>query len=447
MPVRDTIAAIATPPGRGGIGVVRISGPDVGLIARRVLGELPAPRQARYSRFLGQDGQPLDCGIAIYFPGPASYTGEDTLEVQGHGGPVVMDMLLKRCIQCGARQARPGEFTERAFHNGKLDLAQAEAVADLIDSASEAAARSAHRSLQGAFSTAVTALVEEVISLRSYVEAAIDFPEEEIDFLDDDKIVQAVDGIIASTKTLLRSARQGSLLREGFTVVLAGPPNAGKSSLLNALARYDRAIVSETPGTTRDTIEVHVELDGLPLRLIDTAGLREGGDDLETEGIRRTRAELDKADHVLLVTDDSVNGNPEETARPVEATSYTRVLNKIDLSRRDKGPVTAEAGHSAVAVSAKTGNGLVELRQHLKQVAGYQPAEGATFTARTRHLHALRQALVHFEAGRERLLEDRAGELLAEELRLAQGRLSEITGEFTSDDLLGRIFASFCIGK
>jgi len=444
----DTIAAIATPPGRGGVGIVRISGPATQRIAEAMLGKLPKPRYATHSQFLDAAGQPLDDGIALYFSAPHSFTGEDVLELHGHGGPVVLDMVLSRTLELGARLARAGEFSERAFTNGKMDLAQAEAVADLIESGSEVAARSAMRSLQGEFSKQVHALVEALTQLRMYVEAAIDFPEEEIDFLADDKVLAKLSSIEQGIASLLESTRQGQLLHDGMTVVLAGPPNVGKSSLLNALAQSETAIVSPIPGTTRDVLRERIHLDGMPLHIVDTAGLRESRDEIESEGIRRAREQMTRADRILLVLDDSTPGDvPAEVILhlPVNL-PRTVVRNKIDLTGHAAGVANTSNGVE-ILLSAKTGAGLDALRQHLKDCMGFQPAGEGTFIARRRHLDAIRRAQNHVTNGRTQLKESRAGELLAEELRLAQQALSEITGEFTSDDLLGRIFSSFCIGK
>ncbi|MFC1680247.1 tRNA uridine-5-carboxymethylaminomethyl(34) synthesis GTPase MnmE [Pseudomonadota bacterium] len=446
MPDRETIAAIATPAGAGGIGVVRVSGPGVGLLARAMLGQLPVPRKATCSRIYDSDGEVLDTGIALFFPGPSSYTGEDVLELQGHGGPVVLHMVLERCLSCGARLARPGEFTERAYLNGKLDLAQAEAVADLINSSSEQAVRAAQKSLRGEFSARVLALVEQLTHLRMYVESAIDFPDEEIDFPGQESVLKGLDGILDATSELMASARQGRLLNEGMVVVLAGRPNAGKSSLLNALARIDRAIVSDTPGTTRDTIELHINIDGLPVTLVDTAGLREVDDEVESEGVRRAEKAVRDADLVLYIVDDNRGGTVEHHADIPAAVPYTVVFNKIDLSGRPAGPLDFD-GQEALAISAVSGRGLGKLRDHLMRRVGFQEIEGSEFLARTRHLDAIQQAQKHMEEGRRQLTETGAAELLAEELRLAQRSLSGITGEFTSDDLLGRIFSTFCIGK
>ena len=444
----DTIAAVATPPGRGGIGVVRVSGPATRAIAEALLGKLPPPRVATFARFRAADGAPIDEGLALYFPAPRSYTGEDVLELHGHGGPVVLDMLLARALALGARQARPGEFTERAFLNGKLDLAQAEAVADLIDAGSQTAARAALRSLDGEFSRRVQALTEQLIQLRLHVEAAIDFPEEEIDFLVDEKITTGIIALENNLAQVLTSAQQGQLLHDGMVVVLAGRPNAGKSSLLNALAQHDAAIVSDIPGTTRDVLREFIQLDGMPLHVVDTAGLRVARDDIEAEGVRRAQREMARADRILLIVDDtqpSADGDAELTQLLLPNLPCTRVRNKIDLTGRVPG-TQERNGATEIALSAKTGAGLELLRQHLKTCMGFQPAGEGTFMARRRHLDALRRAQAHVAAAHARASE-RAGELLADELRLAQQVLSEITGAFTPDDLLGHIFASFCIGK
>ena len=444
----STIAAIATPPGRGGIGIVRLSGPLTRRIAEAMLGQLPRSRHATFANFLDASGQALDQGLALFFPAPHSFTGEDVLELHGHGGPVVLDMLLARALELGARLARPGEFSERAFLNGKLDLAQAEAVADLIEAGSESAARSALRSLGGEFSKRVHALVEGLTRLRLYVEAAIDFPEEEIDFLANERVTQELDVLTQDIGKLLASTRQGVLLHDGMTVVLAGAPNAGKSSLLNALAQTETAIVSPIPGTTRDVLRERINIDGMPLHIVDTAGLREARDEIESEGIRRARAQMERADRVLLVLDDSAHGAlPAEVLQHVPAGLPRSVIrNKIDLTGRTPG-VTKTSNETEIALSAKTGEGLDDLRRHLKKCMGFQPVGEGTFIARRRHLDAIRRAQACLVQGKAQLKESRAGELLAEELRLAQQALSEITGEFTPEDLLGRIFSSFCIGK
>ena len=445
----DTIAAVATPPGRGGIGVVRVSGPLAPRIAETVVGQLPTPRTAVYVTFRDLRGEALDHGLALFFPAPHSYTGEDVLELHGHGGPIVLDALLAGVLELGARNARAGEFTERAFLNGKLDLTQAEAVADLIDAGSTEAARAALRSLDGVFSQQVRARVEELIRLRMYIEAAIDFPEEEIDFLADARILAELDVIEHALAALMADARQGSLLHDGMTVVLAGAPNAGKSSLLNALAQQDAAIVSPIPGTTRDVLKERIHIDGMPLHIIDTAGLRAARDEIESEGIRRARMQMERAVRILLLVDDSAADTAAfDEAQPHLPAHVPRTLirNKVDLSQRTPGIRDTEHGPE-LALSAKTGLGIDALRTHLKQCMGYQSAAAGTFSARRRHLDALRRARTHVEQGRAALTQRRAGELLAEELRQAQQALSEITGEFTSDDLLGRIFTSFCIGK
>lgn len=444
----DNIAAIATPPGRGGIGIVRVSGPAVRRIAEAMLGRLPRPRLATFAHFLDATGQSIDQGLALFFPAPYSFTGEDVLELHGHGGPVVLDMVLARALELGARLARPGEFSERAFLNGKMDLAQAEAVADLIEAGSESAARSALRSLEGEFSRRVHALVEALARLRMYVEAAIDFPEEEIDFLADERIAQELDALTRGIAELLAATRQGVLLHDGMSVVLAGPPNAGKSSLLNALAARDSAIVSAIPGTTRDVLRERIHLDGMPLHVVDTAGLRDSRDEIETEGIRRAREQMERADRVLLVLDDSAGTDaaPEVLKHLPPALPRTVIRNKIDLTGRSAG-VAHRAGDIEIALSVKTGAGLDDLRRYLKTCMGFQSAGEGTFMARRRHLDAIRRAQDCIARGRAQLAETRAGELLAEELRLAQQALSEITGEFTPEDLLGRIFSSFCIGK
>jgi tRNA modification GTPase len=445
---RDTIVAVATPPGRGGIGIVRVSGPAVKHIAESLLGKLPRPRFATFADFIDATGRSIDRGLALFFPAPHSFTGEDVLELHGHGGPVVIDMVLGRALELGARQAGPGEFSERAFLNGKLDLAQAEAVADLIEAGSESAARSALRSLEGEFSRRVHALVEAFTRLRMVVEAAIDFPEEEIDFLADARVLHELDVLEADIALLLASTQQGVLLHDGMTVVLAGPPNAGKSSLLNALAQSETAIVSHIPGTTRDVLRERIHIDGMPLHIVDTAGLRESHDEIESEGIRRAREQMERADRILLVLDDAVDaGAPAEVMDLLPPRlPRTVIRNKIDLTGRDAG-IENISGVVEIALSARTGAGLDGLRQHLKACMGFQTAGEGAYIARRRHLDAIRRARDFLVQGRTQLKHSRAGELLAEDLRLAQQALSEITGEFTSDDLLGRIFSSFCIGK
>ncbi len=445
----ETIAAIATAPGRGGVGIVRVSGPMAGRIAREVLGrELPV-RRATYLPFRAVDGSVLDEGVALFFKAPHSFTGEDVLELQGHGGPVVMDMLLRRVIELGARLAQPGEFSQQAFLNNKLDLAQAEAIADLIDSASEEAARSALRSLQGAFSAEINTLVEQLTQLRIYVESAIDFPEEEIDFLSDSAISEQILAVKEKLATVLAKAQQGRLLREGMRIVIAGQPNAGKSSLLNSLARRESAIVTEIAGTTRDVLREEINLDGLPLHIIDTAGLRDSDDPVEKIGIERAWREIEQADRVILVVDNSRGITPEDRAiieRLPPKLPLTLVFNKIDINGIDAHQSNSELG-PAFYLSAKSGEGMENLRDHLKESAGFRSAGEGDFMARRRHIDALERAQALVLHGEEQLNTYRAGELLAEDLRQAQQALGEITGEFSSDDLLGRIFSSFCIGK
>jgi tRNA modification GTPase len=444
----DTIAAISTAPGRGGIGIVRVSGPGCGAVAQSLLGNLPAPRQAELRRFQDAGGGTIDRGLALFFPAPHSYTGEDVLELHGHGGPVVMDLLLARVLELGARTAAAGEFTERAFLSGRIDLAQAEAVADLIDSGSAQAARAAVRSLHGEFSAQVRELAEEVLQLRMWVEAAIDFPEEEIDFLADRGLRDRLEDLARRFARLDDAARQGALLRDGLTLVIAGRPNAGKSSLLNRLAGYEAAIVAAVPGTTRDVLRERIEIDGLPLHVLDTAGLRAGGDEIEREGMRRAEAEIARADRVLYVVDAAdraaVDAIPGDLSSLPPGTPATVVMNKLDLA--GGGPREEAGDPLRIHLSAANGTGLDLLRTHLKGCAGFAtPGEGA-LSARRRHLDALRRARTHVDAADRQLMAG-MGELVAQELNDAQQVLGEITGEVSSDDLLGRIFASFCIGK
>ena len=449
----ETIAAIATPPGRGGVGVVRVSGSHTQIIAQALLGNLPKPRYAQFAQFKDAVGNSIDHGLALFFPNPHSFTGEDVLELQGHGGPVVMDLLLQRVLELGARMAKPGEFSERAFLNDKIDLLQAEAIADLIDSSTQQAARSAMRSLQGEFSAKIGQLVEMLIKLRMYVEAAIDFPEEEVDFLNDGKIAAKLSDITAQLLQVQATAQQGEILRDGITVAIVGKPNAGKSSLLNCLSGSDRAIVTEIEGTTRDLLREYIHIDGIPLHVVDTAGLRDSADLVEQEGIRRAWDVVKTADQVLLMIDikDLENASIEQivqefAAKLQENSNVTVVINKIDL-KHDQSKIEHIGDKKVIYLSAKTSEGLDLLKQHLKQAAGYQQLEHGCFTARRRHLDALNQANAHLQNGKQQLETYKAGELLAEDLRQAQHALGEITGEFTSDDLLGKIFSSFCIGK
>lgn len=451
----NTIAAVATPSGRGGVGIIRVSGIKAKAIAESITENTLKPRYAHYGTFFETENKskkkPLDNGIALFFPGPNSFTGEDVLELQAHGGPVLLDCLLKEVIKLGARLARPGEFSERAYLNNKIDLTQAEAIADLIDSASEQAARSALRSLQGEFSQQVKTLVDQVIKLRIFVEAAIDFPEEEIDFLADGKVSQQLNAIIQQLHATFLQAKQGILLKEGMTVVIAGKPNAGKSSLLNALSGRDSAIVTEVEGTTRDVLREQIQIDGMPLHVIDTAGLRDSPDIVEQEGIRRAWSEIEKADRILLVVDStqSLESKPSKlwpdfSEKLPGLHNITVIHNKCDQSGLK--PEVIGDDPALIRLSAKQRLGIDLLRDHLKQVMGYSHSEGS-FIARRRHLEALERAKQSLHAGKLQLDGYGAGELLAEDLKQAQNALNEITGEFTPDDLLGKIFSSFCIGK
>jgi tRNA modification GTPase len=401
-----------------------------------------------HARFRDAAGEAMDQGIALFFRAPASFTGEDVLELQGHGGPVVLDMLLERVVALGARLALPGEFSQRAYLNDRLDLAQAEAIADLIDSQTTAAARAAARTLEGVFSERVNGLVSALVELRMHVEAAIDFPEEEIDFLADPQIANGLNELTARVDQLARSAHTGQVLRDGLNLVIAGPPNAGKSSLLNVLTGVESAIVTAIPGTTRDLLRERIEIDGMPVHLVDTAGLRDTADPVEREGVRRAREQIARADHALWVFDGSVDasGNGLDHAGLPEGLPVTLVHNKIDLSGTAPGTLVRD-GMTEIRLSAVTGAGVSTLREHLKQLAGFEGTGSGDFSARRRHLDAIRRAAAALEAGRRALTQDRAGELLAEDLRQAQLALAEITGEFTSDDLLGEIFGRFCIGK
>jgi len=441
----ETIVAPATPPGRGGIGIVRVSGPATRAIATAMLGGLPVPRHATVSIFSDSAGGAIDAGLALFFPGPESFTGEDVLELHGHGGPVVMDLLVARAIELGARMARPGEFTERAFLNDKLDLAQAEAIADLIDAGSAEAARAALRSLAGEFSREISELAELVMELRVFVEAAIDFPDEDAEFLASDEVRGRVADIVERFAAVNRSARQGRALRDGLNVVIAGRPNAGKSSLLNALAGFEAAIVTEIPGTTRDVLRERIHVDGLPIHVIDTAGLRDTADVVEVEGVRRARAEIGRADLVLYVVDAERGLDAaEQAALPAGATLLV-IWNKTDLARARPPP--ALENHPVIPVSALTGAGLPALREQLKSAAGYQADAAGVFSARRRHLDALARAESLFELAAVRLAEQASFELVAEELRQAHEALGEVTGRVSSEQLLGAIFSGFCIGK
>lgn len=452
--MKETIVAQATPIGRGGIGILRVSGPLAADVAQAVLGKCPKPRMADYLPFKDEDGTVLDQGIALFFKAPNSFTGEDVLELQGHGGQVILDLLLNRILKVnGVRIARAGEFSEQAFLNDKLDLAQAEAIADLIDATSEQAARSALKSLQGEFSHKINALVDNVIYLRTYVEAAIDFPDEEIDFLADGKIEAKLNEIIAQLANVRQEAKQGSILREGMKVVIAGKPNAGKSSLLNALAGREAAIVTDIAGTTRDVLREHIHIDGMPLHIIDTAGLREASDEVEKIGIKRAWDEIEQADHVLLMIDSNESQADhfqqewsEFLAKLPKNIPVTVIRNKVDLTGETESLVQTD-NFTVIRLSAQTKVGVDLLREHLKKSMGYQSSTEGGFIARRRHLVALEAAAEHLQRGHIQLTQFYAGELLAEELRMVQNALSEITGQFTSDDLLGNIFSSFCIGK
>mgnify|MGYP000367812595 FL=1 len=443
--IQDTIAAIATPPGNGGVGIVRISGPSAFEIAKSITHKTPEPRQAIFTSFKDEDRSVIDSGILLYFPNPASYTGEDTIELQGHGGTVVLGMVLKRVISLGARLANPGEFTERAFLNNKLDLAQAEAVADLIESSTEQSVRSAQKSMQGVFSEQVNELVEELTELRIYVEAAIDFTDEEIDFLTDGIVEKKIINLSTRIQKIHKTAQQGRLLRDGMTVVLAGKPNAGKSSLLNALAGHEAAIVTDIAGTTRDILKERIQIDGMPLHIIDTAGLRESDNLVEKEGIRRAHEEIKQADKVLLLID-STDPEIESVIKTLPTgLDITKVYNKIDLLGVEPEITETEHGNQ-IYLSVKKEIGMELLFNHLKKSVGFNGETDDVFIARKRHIDALTDGQQSVENALEQL-QNQAGELVAEDLRQAQNSLAEITGTFSSDDLLGRIFSSFCIGK
>ncbi len=444
----DTIAAIATPPGFGGVGIIRLSGTKVPTISEGIIGRLPKPRRATIAWFRDGQGEAFDQGLALFFPAPHSFTGEDVLELHGHGGPIVMDLLLRRLLVLGARLARPGEFSERAFLNGKLDLAQAEAVSDLIASGTEYAARLAGRSLSGEFSRHIHGLVESLINLRTLIEAALDFPEDEIDDITNSTIAADLNKLRADLDALQKGAHQGNLIREGIQIVIAGPPNVGKSSLLNALSGTESAIVTPVPGTTRDLLHREIQIDGLAVHVIDTAGLRYSDDLVEREGIRRAQDQIEKADMVLWLSDDSHNIDPSALAltKVPDHIHVIFVRNKIDLSGRQPGLYQTPQG-TEIAISASEGTGLDCLRSHLKQVVGYQERDEGIFLARRRHLNALARAQEALTLAQKNLNIGNDTEIAAEEMRIAQRALSEITGEFSSDDLLDRIFASFCLGK
>lgn len=442
----NTIVAIATPPGRGGVGIIRLSGPLAANIALQLSNKKKFKvRQATFCLFKDREGELIDSGLVIYFKAPHSFTGEDVVELQIHGSPITLDNLLNACLKLGARIAKPGEFSERAFLNDKIDLTQAEAIADLIQASSDSAARSALNSLQGEFSKKIQLLNEEIINLRLFVEAAIDFPEEEIDFLSDGKVEGLLERIINTLHNIRENAQQGVLLREGLSVVIVGRPNAGKSTLINALAGREVAIVTDIAGTTRDVMREHILMDDLPIHLIDTAGIRESEEPVEKEGIRRAWNEVKKADCILVVIDLS-DSNPVELNTAIQSVLSSNIpmieiYNKIDYLNHE-----AQIIGNKIYLSAKNGQGLDLLKAKIKDLVGFHPVEGQ-FIARRRHLDALNLAYEYLVHGREQLLSYRAGELLAEDLRLAHQALGEITGEFSSDDLLGRIFSSFCIGK
>jgi len=445
LPSVETIAAIATGQGRGGVGVVRVSGQDIANITTAILGQLPQARHATYGDFRDENGDALDQGVALFFPSPHSYTGEDVLELQGHGGPAVLQLLLQRCLALGARLAQPGEFTRRAFLNNKLDLAQAESVADLIEAGTSEAARSAVRALRGEFSQVIHALVEELIQLRMLVEAMLDFPEEEVDTLDTQRRNAQLTSLQARLVQTLNTAKQGCLLREGAYIVIAGQPNAGKSSLLNCLAGDEIALVSDIPGTTRDVIRQSIQIRGVPMHIVDTAGLRESQDVVEKMGIARAHQTLQRADLILLLLDASKDVESQSQALLASLPPnipVLKVFNKVDLIS-NVAPNLME-DDTSIAISAKTGAGLDDLRAKLLQAVGWRDQEGGVFMARERHLNALTTAKGHLDQAQVVLA---SAELFAEELRLAQGALNEITGEFTADDLLGEIFSRFCIGK
>lgn len=445
----DTIAAIATPPGKGGVGIIRISGPIAKEIAEKLAKKKLTPRYAHYTNLYAENNRIIDTGLVLFFPNPHSFTGEDVVELQAHGGPVILDLLLEATLKQGARLAKPGEFSERAFINDKIDLSQAEAIADLINAGSKQAANAAINSLQGKFSDKINELKTLLINLRMYVEAAIDFPEEEVDFLSDELITVSIQKIKLKFKEIIASATQGQLLQEGIHIVIIGKPNVGKSSLLNQLAGKDRAIVTDIAGTTRDVLKEYIQIDGLPLHIIDTAGLRETEDLVEQIGIARAYQEIEKADHVLCLMD-ALEFQPNQLGKIIKQwniadKSIIFIKNKIDLVD-EKASIVIQGSYTMIGISAKSGEGIELLKEHIKNKAGYQQQEGL-FLARRRHLDALDRAEALVKSGELQLTESKAGELLAEDLRQAQLALSEITGEFTADDLLGEIFSNFCIGK
>lgn len=451
----ETIVALATPRGRGGVAVIRISGSNIQRVSTQLLGRIPKKRYAEYLSFLSEDGRVIDEGLALYFPAPNSFTGEDVLELQGHGGPVVVDCLLKRVMQLGARLARPGEFTERAFLNSKLDLVQAEAISDLIDAESEQAARAAMRSLQGDFSQRINQMRDTLISLRIWLEAAIDFADENIDFLRDTEVVNKLHSILADIKEIKNLAKQGTLLQEGLNLAIVGPPNAGKSSLLNKLSAQESSIVTSFSGTTRDVIKEKIQIEGLLLNIVDTAGLRITTDEIEKEGIKRTLAEIVKADLILWVVDHTTTAIEDSKFWKEQQTFLKDIFtdkriiiirNKIDL-KQEKSSIDKELGFDVIKLSAKTGEGLTLLFNFFKQYAGYTVSSEGNFSARRRHLEALTNTEAALNSGLIKLKENQFPELLAEDLCLAQNYLGEITGQFTTNDLLGKIFSSFCIGK
>jgi tRNA modification GTPase len=444
----DTIVAAATPPGHGAVGIVRVSGKLVEEIIPVITKKNLQPRYATYTSFFDAAGKVLDQGVALYFQRPYSFTGEDILEFHTHGSIIVIDQLIKEISRLGARLARPGEFTERAFLNNKIDLIQAEAIADLINASSAQAAHAALHSLQGNFSKKINEIVDALIKVRAYIEAAIDFSEEEIDFLEDNQIITDLDHILHQLNLIMESAIQGGLLREGVHVVITGPPNAGKSSLLNQLSGQDTAIITDVPGTTRDVLREQITIDGMPLHIVDTAGLRESEDIIEQEGIRRAGVEIEKADIVLLVIDVSqtTEKKASDFVKKLKKANIIIVRNKIDLTHEIAG-TKQQNNHTTVSLSAKEGTGMEFLKEQIKLHAGLQSAGEGTFSARRRHIDGLVKAKQFVEHGLKQLEEYQAAELLAEDLRQAQLALNAITGEFTSDDLLGRIFSDFCIGK